>query len=224
MKKITLLSIMIAGIAFAAFKNSGNPAVPGLMPENKIAMPIGTQLTYEVDIEKSTVGWHAKKATGQHYGTVKIAKGEIFRNKGLLNGGEFELDMTSVADTDITDPVYRAKLDGHLKSETFFDVTKFPKATFKIKIWAPITNQKPDAPNYYVKGDLTIKGITKEISFPALLNLGDSLITADAELKIDRTDFGIKYQSIKFDAGIGDKMINDEFELKVHLVANRNKK
>ncbi|HKR06742.1 MAG TPA: YceI family protein [Bacteroidia bacterium] len=219
MKKVTVITMMIAGIGLTAFKNSNKEILPELKSEVKMESPIGTQITYDVDVEKSSVGWHAKKVTGEHFGTIKITKGGIFRNKGLLTGGEFEMDMTSIADTDLTDPGYKTKLENHLKSEDFFDAAKFPKAVFKVKIWAPIKDAKPGAVNYYVKGDLTIKGTTKEISFPALVNIVANTITANADFNIDRTDFGLKYKSVKFDPGIGDKMINDEFNLKINLVA-----
>jgi polyisoprenoid-binding protein YceI len=223
MKKITLITLMIAGTGLSAFKTSEKQGSAGLKSDKEIQKPIGTQITYDVDIEKSSAGWHAKKVTGEHFGTIKISKGGIFRNKGLLNGGEFEMDMTSITDTDLTDPGYKAKLENHLKSEDFFDAAKFPKAAFKIKVWAPIKDAKPGAVNYYVKGGLTIKGITKEISFPALVNINENTITAVADFNIDRTDFGLKYRSGKFDPGIGDKMINDEFNLKINLVANYKK-
>jgi polyisoprenoid-binding protein YceI len=223
MKKITLTTLMIAVIGLAAFKNSDKEKSPELKSETKTEYPIGTQITYDVDVEKSSFGWHAKKVTGEHFGTVKISKGGIYRNKGLLNGGEFEMDMNSIADTDITNQEYRTKLEGHLKSESFFDVAKFPKASFKIKLWSPVKDAKPGAVNYNVKGELTIKGITKEINFPAIVIISENNITAAADFNIDRTDFGLKYQSIKFDPGIGDKMIYDEFNVKINLVANYKK-
>ncbi|MEP7167998.1 MAG: YceI family protein [Bacteroidota bacterium] len=220
MKKITLIALILAGTGLTAFKNSGKEKFSELKAERKIEHPIGTQITYVVDVEKSTFGWHAKKATGEHFGTAKILKGGIYRNKGILNGGEFEIDMTSVADTDITNPEYKAKMDKHLKAEEFFDVAKFPKSSFKIKTWAPIKDAEQGNVNYYVKGELTIKGITKEITFHALVNLGENTITAAADFNIDRTDFGLKYKSIKFDPGLGDKMISDEFNVKISIVAN----
>jgi polyisoprenoid-binding protein YceI len=223
MKKIAFITLLIAGIGLTAFKKYDHPVAMQSVPEKKIEKPIGTQITYVVDVANSTFGWHAKKVTGQHFGTVKIASGSIFRNKGMLNGGEFVMDMTSIADTDITNPDYREKLEGHLKSPEFFDVAKYPKAFFKIKVWAPIKDAQPDAVNYYVKGDLTIKGITKEISFPAKVNVGENTITAYADFNIDRTDFGLKYNSIKFDPGIGDKMVNDEFNVKINVIANYKK-
>jgi polyisoprenoid-binding protein YceI len=223
MKKITLITLVIAGTGLSAFKSSEKQGSSGLKSEMEIEKPVGTQITYDVDIEKSSVGWQAKKVTGEHFGTIKISKGGIFRNKELLNGGEFEMDMTSIADTELTDPGYKAKLENHLKSEDFFDAAKFPKADFRIKVWAPMKDAKPGTVNYYIKGDLTIKGITKEISFPALVTISENTITAIADFNIDRTDFGLKYRSGKFDPGIGDKMINDEFNLKVNLVANYKK-
>src|SRR3954464_284071 len=111
MKKIAFITLLIAGIGLTAFKKYDHPVAMQSVPEKKIERPIGTQITYVVDVANSTFGWHAKKVTGQHFGTVKIASGSIFRNKGMLNGGEFVMDMTSIADTDITNPDYRAKLE-----------------------------------------------------------------------------------------------------------------
>jgi len=221
MKKSALITLVVAGIGLTAFKNSNMHGASDMKYEKKVENAIGTQINYDVNVEKSSFGWHAKKVTGEHFGTAKILKGAIYRNKGMFNGGEFEIDMTSIADTDITKAEFRAKLDGHLKSESFFDVAKFPTASFKIKMWAPIKDAKPGEVNYYVKGDITIKGITKEITFPALVNLdtNSKTVTASAEFNIDRTDFGIKYNSAKFDPGIGDKMVYDEFNVKINLVA-----
>ncbi|MEO5571523.1 MAG: YceI family protein [Bacteroidia bacterium] len=219
MKKYILILLLIAGIGFTAFKNLNTTVIADTKTEQKIENPIGTQITYDADVTKSTFFWHGKKVTGEHSGTVKIMKGAIYRNKGMFNGGEVEIDMTSIADTDITNAEYKEKLEKHLKAESFFDVAKFPTATFKIKRWSPIKEAKTGSVNYNVTGDLTIKGITKEITFPAIANLNDKTVTASAEFNIDRTDYGLKYQSIKFDPGIGDKMIYDEFNIKINLVA-----
>lgn len=85
----------------------------------------------------------------------------------------------------------------------------------------PIKDAKGDSANYIVKGTLTIKGTAKEITFPALVTLKDKSFTASADFTIDRTEFGLKFRSGKFDPGIGDKMIYDEFNVKINLVADQ---
>jgi polyisoprenoid-binding protein YceI len=219
MKKIKLITLIIAATGLTAFKNYDKYEMSKKNSHKKIESHVGTQINYNVDKEKSTFGWHGKKVTGEHWGTCKVLGGFISRNNGVFNGGEFQIDMTSIADTDLTNPEYRSKLEGHLKSKDFFDVADFPMASFKVKTLALIKDAKPGTANYYVKGDLTIKGISKEITFPAFVNLDDKTVTASAEIKIDRTDFGLKYNSAKFDPGIGDKMIYDEFDIKVNLIA-----
>jgi polyisoprenoid-binding protein YceI len=219
MKKITLMTLLTAGIGLVAFKNPSIKNSSGKEVKSKTEHLIGTQITYDVDVQQSSFIWTAKKVTGEHTGTIKIAEGKIYSDKGMFTGGEFSIDMNSLKDTDLTDEGYNAKLTGHLKSEDFFDVAKFPKTIFKLKTCAPIKDAKPNVVNYYIKGDLTIKGITKEIAFPALVTLKDKGIVASADFNIDRTDFDLKYRSGKFDPGIGDKMIYDEFNVKVNIVA-----
>ena len=107
----------------------------------------------------------------------------------------------------------------HLKSEDFFDVAKFPIAKLELSEVTPIQNAASGQPNYTVKGNLTIRGTTKGISFPALLNVTDSKVTGEATFDIDRTEFGLKYGSGKFFEGLGDKMIKDTFTLKVKVDA-----
>ena len=69
--------------------------------------------------------------------------------------------------------------------------------------------------------DITIKGITKEVTFPAIIVIGKTEVVANAEININRTNFGIKYGSKSFIDNIGDKAINDEFNLKVRIVASK---
>jgi polyisoprenoid-binding protein YceI len=203
MKKHILLSTALAGILFFSFT------------------PQGT-ITYRPDLEKSTVGWHAKKVTGEHMGNVKIKSGSIVVDHHTPSRGEFVMDMNSITCTDIKDAGYNAKLVSHLKSDDFFGVEQHPEARLKIKSFTPIAGAKEGNANYTIQADLTIKGKTKEISFPATLNVSDRMITANAEIKIDRTDFDVRYGSGKFFDNLGDKMIYDEFTLKVDLTAFPN--
>lgn len=203
MKKLFIALSAVAALTVSAFKN-----------------PTTSQIIYDVDTAKSTFNWHATKTTGEHEGNAKITSGKIISNKGLLTGGDFEVDMTSITVTDITDPGMNTKLTGHLKSDDFFSVEKNPKANFKIKVWAPRTGAKAGEPNYLIKGDLTIKGITSEISFPAAVEVKDKTINASAEFKIDRAKYDVRFGSKTFFPSIGDRMIDDEFTVKINLSAS----
>ncbi len=201
MKRTTMI------IAFAAM---GFAAVAGGPNANK-------QQTVTVDTKASTFKWHAKKVTGEHFGTVNFSGGTINIEKGVLTGGTIEMDMTSIVVTDLQGE-YKGKLEGHLKSDDFFSVEKNNKSTLVIKNVEAIKGNKT-AENYMVTADLTIKGITKEIKFPAIIVVKGNSVTANADFMIDRTLWDIRYGSKSFFEGIGDKAIDNEFNIKVRVVA-----
>ena len=175
----------------------------------------GTQATYKVDTKASEVAWVAKKVTGQHNGVVGLKEASFVVEDGKLKGGSFAIDMSSLVVLDL-EGESKGKLEGHLKSEDFFDVEKFPTATFKItKAVAQGEN------NYKVVGDITIKGITQEIQFPAELKEANGKLVGTANLTIDRTKFNVKYGSGSFFDNLGDKTIYDNFELAVKIVASK---
>lgn len=165
-------------------------------------------VTYTVDAAKSTITWVGKKVTGSHNGTIALQSGSLAVNGKNVTGGTFTIDMNSIKDADGS-----AKLEGHLKADDFFGVAKFPTATFVITKVAGTT----------VTGNLTIKGITKPLSFPATVTVNaDGTVSALAgKIVVDRTKYDIKYGSKSFFDSIGDKAINDEFELAVKLVAKK---
>lgn len=125
------------------------------------------------------------------------------------------MDMTSLTVEDITDPDMNKKLSDHLKSDDFFSVEKHNKSTFKITD-AKTSNGK----DYDITGDLTIKGITKPVTFPATVAVNDGKITATGKLTFDRTHYDIKFRSGSYFENLADKMIYDDVELDVKLVAS----
>lgn len=162
-----------------------------------------------VNKSASSIAWLAKKVTGEHNGTVGISAGALNVNGNKLIGGNFTIDLKTIKALDITDPGYNQKFIGHITSGDFFEIEKFPTASFVITKVAG--NQ--------VTGNLTIKGITKSITFPAEIAVKGGKVSAKANITIDRTDFNIKYGSKKFFDSIGDKAIYDDFALTVSLVS-----
>jgi polyisoprenoid-binding protein YceI len=169
----------------------------------------------ELDTTASSAKWLGKKVTGQHNGTVNLKSGTVDIEKGAVKGGEFEIDMASIKDSDITDEKNNAKLVGHLKSDDFFGVEKNPTAKFKIKSVKELKGNKEA--NSEVTGDLTVKGKTETITFPAQIDVKGDKATAKAKIVVDRTKFDVRYGSGKFFENLGDKMINDNFDLEVDL-------
>lgn len=156
-----------------------------------------------IDVKKSTIAWVGKKVTGQHNGSIQFKSGEVILKQGKLVGGTFIVDMSTINTKDLSGD-YKNKLDGHLKSDDFFGVAKFPEATFVIT----------SVEGNIVKGDLTIKGHTEKKAF-TLVKKGK---TIKGDVKIDRTKFDIRYGSKSFFDNLKDKAINDVFELSVNIV------
>lgn len=166
-----------------------------------------------VNTENSTVKWKGSKISSSHEGTVNILKGTLDINHGTLVGGQFSIDMQSLATTDMSEE-YNKKLDGHLKNEDFFNVSEFPTASITI------TNAvKGEGNSYKVVADLTIKGITRPISFAADVNVNGKNFLATAKIKIDRTKWDIKYNSGNYFKDLGDKLILDEIEFDIFLLS-----
>ena len=164
------------------------------------------KITKKVNVETSVVIWTGYKVTGQHEGTITLKEGVLLFENERLTGGNFIIDMTTINTTDLQGGS-KNRLDGHLKNEHFFDVDKYKTAAMVFK-----TIKRTDI-GYLIKADITIKGITKEISF----NMGVSKNSATANLKIDRTEFNITYKSASLGNVLKDKAIYDEFDLKVKL-------
>ena len=174
-----------------------------------------TAEAYKVNPKESSLSWKGKKVTGEHTGNINLASGSLTWDGKTLKGGNFDIDVTSITVTDLTDAGSNAKLLGHLKSDDFFGVEKFPKASFIITSAVA----KGDN-NYAVKGKLTIKGITNDVEFPAQVKAEGKKVSATAKILVDRTKYNIKFRSAKFFENLGDKAIADDFELDVKLVAS----
>jgi len=180
MKTLLLAAIVIAGTAFTI-----NPI------ERK-------------EIKEGTITWTGTKVIGSHTGTLDLKSGYLEMEGDNLTGGMFEVDMTSIKNTDL-DAGSRQKLEGHLKSKDFFNVAEFQTATMTIK------GARKNGNVYDVMGDFTIKGITETVNFKIEMGKTD----ARATVVIDRTKYGIKYGSGDFFDNLGDKAISNNFDLDV---------
>lgn len=167
----------------------------------------------KINTKISTVNWIGNKVSGKHEGAIAIKEGTLNLHDGHLSTGKVVIDMSSITCTDL-EGEWNQKLVGHLNSPDFFDVANHSSATLDIAKVVKVTGNK-----YVVSGNLSIKGITKPISFPATIEVKDGKVGAYAEVKVDRTLYDIKYGSGKFFEGLGDKMIDDEFIIKFKIAA-----
>ena len=165
-----------------------------------------------VDPAASKIVFIGKKVTGEHTGEVKVQDGNLDFDGKTFKGGNFTVDMTTITNTDLTDKEYNKKFIDHMNSADFFDTANNKTATFKT---TKVSKVKGDT--YKVTGLLTIKGKPNSVTF----NADVTRDAANAVVKIDRTKYDIKYGSGKFFQGLGDKMINDEFQLTVNLVTKK---
>lgn len=171
--------------------------------------------TLSLDTKASMVKWVGSKITkSSHNGTVQVKEGSVTFAGDVPTAGTFTLDMTSIKNDDLTDAGMNQKLVGHLKSDDFFAVEKNPTALFKIT-----KSEKKKTGEIAITGDLTIKGITKSVTIPATVKMENGVYTATGKLKINRTNWDIKYNSGKFfdPKQLGDKLINDEIDIEINL-------
>lgn len=211
LNKLTILiiaALLITGCGKTGVKTGDKQEVSGKS---------GKTLT--VSTADSKVNWMGKKVTGQHNGTISISKGEVYADNGNLTGGFIEIDMNSIKDLDLKDSAFNAKLVNHLKSDDFFSAAKFPFSKFEITKVTELNDADKPNVNATVTGNLTIKDITKSITFPAEIKIDNNVVKCRGDVEIDRTDWGVKYGSGKFFENLGDKMISDTFKLEFTILA-----
>ena len=140
----------------------------------------------------------------------------VFDEAGNIKEGVFEADLETIKVLDLKDPSQNSKLTNHLKDDDFFSVAKFPVARLIVK-----SGQKLAEGEYQIQGDMEIKGISQPVEFVAKIDKEDRILKGKANLKLDRTKWDIKYNSGKFFKNLGDKLIYDDFEIEVEVVAER---
>jgi len=181
-------------------------------PDGATKVPNGS---YAVDTTQSSVQWAVGKPLIEGYlnsGTIGLSEGTIVVNEPSASGS-FIIDMNTIrVGSTPKKPGKETALEGHLKGKDFFDVEKFPTGTFAITTVTP--NADSDTTHQYtVAGNLTLKGVTKPVTFPAAIYLKDGMLHADATLGINRTEWGIIYGSGTF----FDNMANNAIEDTIHL-------
>jgi polyisoprenoid-binding protein YceI len=224
MKKTVFSAMFVAVLGLSAFtatdKSVAGTATTTEVTNNKKPAAKGT--AYKVNTAQSDMTWVGKKVTGQHNGNLKLAGGQVFVAGDKLTGGSFDIDMNSITCEDLTDAEYNGKLIGHLKSDDFFSTAKYPKAQFKITSVSPIKGATAGKPNYNVKGNLTIKGITNPIEFPAIVAVDKKgTVSAKGNMLVDRTKYDVKYGSASIFDSLGDKAIYDDMEIGFNVVAKK---
>ncbi len=209
MKKI-IFTIALVSFALVSFTNVNNETTNQQEAAHMVAVD------GNVNVTSSVLNWKGFKPGGSHEGTVGLQSGNMIVADGVLQSGTFVVDLTSMKNTDIKSKKYGQKLIDHLSSSDFFDVEKFPTASFVI------TQVAAKEKGISVTGNLTIKGVTKEISFPASLTETANEITFTSDVfEVNRADFNVRYGSKSFFSNLKNKFINDMMEF--HFVVKATK-
>lgn len=187
-----------------------------------VAATEGTTLS--IDKSASSISWKGYKPTGQHNGIIPVMDGTLAVNGDDITGGKITFDITKLEVHDLeAGSEMHGKLTGHLQSGDFFDAENHPTVTFEITSVEPFTSSdtvteeeqyetentpdsaaelNPETPTHWISGNLTMRGTSKNIKFPASVNVNNGAVTAKAGFNIDRTEWGLSYQD---ESSVADK-------------------
>ena len=187
MKKLAVFAVLIGGLAFGQSKK----------------------------VVASEVNWWgykiAKTEASSHNGTLKVKSGNMVMKGNQLVGGTFVFDMTSINATDLSGE-YQTKLNNHLKNGDFFEVNKHPTASYTI---ASVKKNNDKIYNYLVNGNLTVKGKTHPVSFPAKISYSKGVASlVSNKFTFDRQKFDVAYKST-----MQDVLVKDDIDLLVKVTA-----
>jgi polyisoprenoid-binding protein YceI/rhodanese-related sulfurtransferase len=198
------------------WESAGLPVERGPAPPAKEETRPGR---HEIDFAKSQVFWTGRNVNGAHTGTIRLKAGWLEVTAAPGASGELTLDMESIANTDLTDTALNRMLVAHLKSDDFFDTARYPIATFHLHHVTVNPHARPGNINADIDGALTLKGVTADLGFPALIEvLPGGKVSAEAHFDIDRTRWNVIYGSGKFYERLGKHLVHDNMSLSLHIV------
>jgi len=214
MKTGFLAVFLVSIIAMSSCKTkSADEAATGEAMKGSEAMG----QTLELQKDASEVLWRGTKVGGEHDGTVSISAGQVAVNDGAITGGSLTIDLTTIENFDLQGDM-NARLVGHLKSEDFFHTEEYPSAEFEFVSATIFSGEAPAEgvkPTHELTGNLTMRGETKSITFPAKVSISDEMVSIETnEFSIDRTKWGVNFKSKTVFAEFKDDYIDDLINLK----------
>ncbi|PIR97489.1 MAG: hypothetical protein COT91_01200 [Candidatus Doudnabacteria bacterium CG10_big_fil_rev_8_21_14_0_10_41_10] len=210
---IAIIIVIAGGLLILNFNSSTVDDNSMMGGESDPTEKLPTDAQFTLDAESSTLTWSASRIVGEsHTGTVDIARGRVVRQDGEFIGGEFVFDMNTISESKDNQIFLK-----DVKSDDFFGVEQFPTADLVITSIVPASDS-----SFAVTGELTIRGITNEISFTADTSFSKGILLAEANFEINRTRWGIVFDSGTFFANLGDEAIKDEIQYELDLVFTQN--
>lgn len=209
------LAGLLAAGSFIASCSGSNGQSSVAASDSVAASAIDSTQGVQIDFAASEVQWKGFKPTGSHHGKLPVSSGQLDLREGILRGGYVALRLDSLTVEDLKPEEGGDKLKAHLLSEDFFDVAKYPEVKFEL------TNIPAEgvriADLTELKGNLTLKDVTKNITIPVASVVYDqehgTYVIASKPFNINRADWNVKYGSKSFFTGLGDNFINDDIEL-----------
>ena len=221
--KINLIIVSLFA-ATTLFTYCGENAPKGddatIQEKQQTAEATGTR--FIVDTTDSRVRFVGHGVGKNHAGKFKMSEGKVAVLNNQITGGSFVINIKSM-DLEDKGGMFDKKLFPHLQSGDFFDAEKFGTATFEITSVQPYNKSNTDTSivagaNYTVSGNLTLKGETKNVSFPAKIDLDDNTLKAKANFDIDRRQWQMNYGN---DKTLGDKFISEKVNIELDLDAKK---
>ncbi|HLV47419.1 MAG TPA: YceI family protein [Flavobacterium sp.] len=225
MKKLSILALALSAVLISCNNKTGDKA--STAEEQEVAAQTGE--TFNVDTDNSAVKWtgYHKGGLNPRFGVVKTT-GTVSVENGVVTGGEFNLDINSLAtDEASVDPATSGgktadDLTGHLKSADFFDVEKYPTASFHITGVAAFdaANQESvvEGATNTISGNLTIKDKTVNVTFPAKVVVAETGVSIESKFTINRQDWGLTYGT---EGDAKDWMISQEIDVELNIHAKK---
>ncbi len=229
MKKIQhLMYVVAAALVWTGCGSAPESDKAEASEAREVADADAASTRYNVQTQQSQITWVGSKLVGgNHEGVFTIQDGTLAVEDDRIVAGSFTIDMESLRATDEMDAEDKAKLEGHLKSEDFFKVSEYPTSKFEVTEVRPFPadsslsgegEYRISNPTHLITGNLTLRGETKSITFPARIGMDNEQLTAEARFNIDRTQWNVSYGS---DASVRDRIINKEVNLGIRLVASK---
>lgn len=189
----------------------------------------GQAASYNVQTDGDEIKWVGFKtyADTEHNGTLQVKDGTLKVENGQVVGGTFTIDMTTIDDQDLPEDgdFNQAKLEGHLKSEDFFHVEKYPTATFTITSVKEAGANNESGASHMVSGNLNMRGVEKNVTLPANINVGDETVSVETpEFVIDRTQWQVMYNAANgtnVESLAKEQLIDNNIKLEIDLEAKR---
>ena len=187
-------------------------------PQTTVSLPDGH---YTVDVEASSVEWAGRNPNTRHIGTVDVARGVIDIRDSTITG-TVEIDMNTIHNINLEGDELQPVLEAHLRSDDFFFTKMFPSAVFTVKEAVRIEPGWVTAPNYHVKGELSLRGVAADIEFNATVAVvEDGALAMEAHFDIDRTRWNVIYGSTRFFEHLGMHKVFDVLSFQIRLIAVR---